>query len=458
MVEREHGPRDAQPASASGRGTARPGAHVGAMLGAVAVALVVGACASAAAPPGGPPDAAPPRVVSVAPTSMTVDAPLKDLEIRFDEVISEVPKGQQNLSGLVFISPRVRETQVGWHRNRLTIKPRGGWRPNTVYSVQIAPGIQDLRNNAIDTALTVVFSTGGAIPNTNITGVAFDWVAGKAANKALIEAIAADSTAYQVLSDSIGRFDLRHVPVGEYTIRSILDRNNNRVLDPTEGFDTVRIALTQRADVELYAFPHDTVGLRITDVQAPPADSLRVLRVIFDKPLAPDQLLTNPQFLLKRADSTAINVVRVQTVPDRLRADSLARKAREDSIAAATPRDTSALARARADSAAQRRRADSVAAVERAAREARRLAALRGGRPAAAIDTTPPPRMKRPIVYNEVFITLETALEYGKPYSLRVGGVRSLSGTAKAPTRNFVTPRATPPDSARPATPTRRPP
>jgi len=458
MVARDRQARERTPTDTLRRGASRLGARVAAVLGAFGVALAAGACASAAAPPGGPPDAAPPRIVTVTPTTMTVGAPLKDLEIRFDEVVSEVPKGQQNLAGLVFISPRVRETQVGWHRNRLTIKPRGGWRPNTVYSVQIAPGIQDLRNNAIDTALTVVFSTGGPIPTTSITGVAFDWVAGKAANKALIEAIAADSTAYQVLSDSIGRFDLRHVPIGEYTVRSILDRNNNRVLDPTEGFDTVRIALTQRADVELYAFPHDTVGLRITEVQAPAADSLRVLRVIFDKPLAPDQLLTNPQFLLKRADSTAVNVVLVQTVPDRQRADSLVRKAREDSIAAATPRDTSALARARADSAAQRRRADSVAAVERAEREARRLAALRGGRPVAAIDTTPPPKMKRPLVYNEVFITLETALEPGKPHSLRVGGVRSLSGTAKAPTRNFVTPRAAPTDSAGPGTPTRRPP
>ncbi len=424
-------------------------------LGGVALA---GACASAAAPPGGPPDNTPPKILSVTPASMTVGATAKELEIRFDEVISETPKGQQSLGALVFISPRVREAEVGWHRNRMTIKPDGGWRPNTVYSVQVASGVMDLRNNAIDTSMTIVFSTGGPIPSTNITGVAFDWVAGRAANKALIEAIAADSTTYQVLSDSIGRFDLRHVPIGEYAVRAILDRNNNRLLDPTEAFDTVRVALTQRADVELYTFPHDTVGLRITDVQAPAADSLRVLRVIFDKPLAPDQLLTNPQFLLKRADSTAVNVVLVQTVADRQRADSLARKAREDSVAAATPRDTSALARARADSAAQRRRADSVAAVERAAREARRLAALRGGRPEASIDTTPAPKMKRPVVYNEVFITLETRLEPGKPYNLRVGGVRSLSGTVKAPSRNFVTPRATPADSAGPATPTRRPP
>lgn len=426
------------------------------VAGVLATAAVAASCASPGVPPGGPPDVSAPRLLSVKPTSMTVGAKLKELELRFDEVVSETPKGQQSLAQLVFISPRVQSTSVDWHRDRLTIRPKEGWKPNTVYSVQIAAGIQDLRSNAIDTSLTVVFSTGGAIPATSITGVAFDWVAGRAASKALIEAIAKDSTSYQVLSDSIGRFTLRHVPMGEYAVRAILDRNNNRLLDRSEAFDTVRITLTERADVEFYAFPHDTVGLRITEVQAPAADSLRVLRVVFDKPVASDQVLTSPQFTLKRADSTSIGIVLVQTAADRARADSLARKNVADSIANATPRDTSALARARADSASARRRADSVAALERTAREARRLAALRGGRAATTVDTTPAPRMKRPAVFSEVFITLETRLEPATPYVLRVGGVRSLSGTSKSPSRAFVTPRRAPADSA--AGPARRPP
>ncbi|MCC6431198.1 MAG: Ig-like domain-containing protein [Gemmatimonadaceae bacterium] len=416
------------------------------------------ACASSGAPPGGPPDTAPPKLLLVTPKSMTIGAKEKEIELRFDEVINETPKGVQTLEQLVFISPRVEDAQVSWHRTRLTIKPKGGWKPNTVYSVQISSGIQDLRNNAIDTAVSVVFSTGGAIPTTTISGVAFDWVGGRAANKALVEAIAKDSTTYLVLSDSIGRFTLRHVPMGEYLVRAIGDRNNNRDLDPTEAFDTIRVAVTQNAEADLYMFPHDTVGLRITSIEAPAADSLRVLRVVFDKPLAPGQTFTNPQFLLRRADSTAIGVALVQTIPQRAALDSAKKKARDDSVAALTPRDTSALARARADSAAQRKRADSVAAVERAAREARRLAALRGGRPAATIDTTPAPKMTRPVVYAELFLTLEERLEPGKPYSLRAATVRSLSGTVKSPSRAFVTPRPQKTDSTAPQTPTRRPP
>ena len=425
-----------------------------------AAAVLAGAyaCASAGPPPGGPPDAAPPQIVSITPKSMTEGAKIEDIEIKFDEVISEVPKGGQDLTGLVFISPRVRNTDVSWHRDRITIHPKGGWKPNTVYSVQVSSGIQDLRNNTIDSSITVVFSTGGPIPNTNITGVAFDWVAGRAAVKALIEAIAKDSTIYQVLSDSVGRFNLRHAPPGEYAVRAVIDRNANRVLDPTEGFDTVRVLLTERADVELYAFPHDTVGLRVSEVKAEPQDSLRVLKVTFDKPLAPDQELVPSQFTIKRGDSSVVGVTLVQSVTQRAVDDSLRQKAKADSTAAANlaKTDTSAAARARADTLARRRTADSIAAVERAAREARRLALVRGGRPVEQ-DTTKPPKMKRPTVSPDVYITLAEALRPGTPYRLFVTNVRSLSGTVKSPERGFVTPRAPEKKDSVPA-PARRPP
>ena len=382
---------------------------------------------------------------------------MKDVEITFDEVVSELPKGAANLDELVFVSPRAKDVHVGWHRDRITIRPKGGWKPNTVYAVQLSPGLQDLRNNAIDSSVMVVFSTGGAIPGTNIEGVAFDWIGGRGANSALIEAIAKDSTIYQVRADSVGRFNLRYVPIGEYVIRSVLDKNNNRLLDPTEGFDTVRVTLTQRVDVELYAFPHDTVGLRIADVTPTPADSLRVLKITFDKPLAPGQTLTRPQFTLKRADSTNVDVVFVETAAEKIAADSIRAKRKADSIAATVKPDTSAEGRARADSVLKKQRADSVAAAEIAAREARRLAALRGNRPAPVRDTTPPPKMNRPTVSTDVYITLAQRLAPGTAYRLQVNTVRSLSGTVKSPSRQFVTPREAKKDTSA-AVPGRRPP
>lgn len=425
------------------------------VVSAAIAAAFAASCASAGMPPGGPPDAEPPVITSLTPKTMTTGAKLKDIEIKFDEVISETPKGATDLRQLVFISPLVEDTDVNWHRNRLTIRPKGGWKPNTVYSVQLSPGVQDLRNNAIDSSIVVVFSTGGEIPDTRIVGTAFDWIVGRGATKALVEAIAKDSTTYQILADSVGRFDLRHVPPGEYLVRSIIDRNNNRLLDPTEAFDSVRVTMTSRADVELYAFPHDTVGLRIADVTAQPQDSLRVLRVTFDKPLAPGQTFTRPQFIIKRADSTIVGVALVQTVEERAAADSVEQKRKADSVAAATPGDTAPGARERAEAIRAQRSADSVAAIERAAREARRVAARTGGR-IPPRDTLPPPKMRRPVVHSELYLTLETRLLAGTPYRLQVNSVQSLSGTVKSPSRQFVTARAVRRDSA--AAPTRRPP
>jgi hypothetical protein len=422
-------------------------------------AVAVWSCANAGAPPGGPPDTAPPVLLSITPANGAIGAKPNNVELKFNEVVSEQPRGASDLRQLVFISPRAIDASVDWHRDRVTIHPKGGWKPNTVYSVQISGGIQDLRNNSIDTSVSVVFSTGGPIPNTTINGVSFDWPAGRPAAKALVEALAVrgkDTTIYQVLADSAGRFALKYAPPGDYLVRTIIDRNNNRLLDPTEGFDTIRVALTERADVEFYAFPHDTVGLRVSDVQAQPQDSLRVVKISFDKPLAPDQLFTNPQFVFKRADSTNIGVALVQTALQRAVIDSVRRKAVNDSIAKANT-DTTPAGRARADSALRKKRADSVAAIDLAVREARRLAAQRGQRlPVAPRDTTPPPKMKRPVVSSDVYVTLEEPLKSGTAYHLQVNTVRSLSGTIRSPARGFVTPREAKKDST--AAPTRRPP
>ena len=38
-----------------------------------------------------------------------------------------------------------------WRRDRITVRPREGWRPNTMYRVELLPGVSDLRNNRATT-------------------------------------------------------------------------------------------------------------------------------------------------------------------------------------------------------------------------------------------------------------------------------------------------------------------
>ena len=417
-----------------------------------AALLLLAGCANQAAPPGGPPDQAPPLVLKVTPEDKSVGAKPKAVVLQFDEVISETPVGAKDLSDLVFISPQSGIPEVNWGRSKIEIRPSKGWKSNTVYSVVIKRGLQDLRNNAIDSTIQLVFSTGGPIPTTRIAGVAFDWAAGNGLAGALVEAIAPDSTTYQVVADASGRYVLQYLPPGPYLLRAYGDRNTSRSLDPIEVWDSVSVTLTQSADVEFYSFAHDTVGLRVSEVT--PQDS-GVLKVVFDKPYAPGRIFLPGEVIIKRADSSLVRVRRVQTITDRNMADSLRAKARADSVSQAAARlDSTPALRARTDSLARVRRADSVAAAARTAREARAAqaraaAATRGSRPGPPIDTLPPPKMRRPVLYNEIYVTLDTVLEPQKQFRLSVENLRSLSGTVRSPARTFTTPRAPKTDSTK---------
>ncbi len=415
-----------------------------------ATLLLQTACANQSAPPGGPPDLAPPLILKVSPENNAVGATPKAVVLRFDEVISETPKGAKDIADLVFISPKSGVPKVDWGRTKIEIRPSKGWKPNTVYSVVIKRGLQDLRNNGIDSTIQLVFSTGGPIPTTRIAGVAFDWAAGNGLAGALVEAIAPDSTTYQVVADSAGRYVLQYLPPGPYLLRAYGDRNTNRSLDPIEVWDSVSVTLTQSADIEFYGFSHDTVGLRVSEVT--PQDSL-VLKVVFDKPYAPGRLFGPEDVIIKRADSSLVRVKAVQTIPERSQADSLRARVRADSLArVATLRDSTPALRARTDSLARVKRADSLAAVARTEREARARLAARRGRAAAPIDTTPPPKLRRPLLYKEIYVTLDTVLQPQKQFRLSVANLRSLSGTVRSPARTFTTPRAPKPDSTQDST------
>lgn len=427
-------------------------------LALVAVAVsTAAACANVSEPPGGPPDVQPPVVIRVTPESGSIVARPKEVVVQFDEVISETPRSAQTLAALVFISPKSGVPEVDWGRSRISIKPSKGWRANTVYSVEISPGITDLRNQAIDSTIRVVFSTGGPIPNTRVTGAAFELAAGRSAPRALIEALLIDSTkkdttAYQTLADSAGRYDLRYLPAGPYLLRTVLDRNNNRALDPLEPWDTTTVTVTGSARADLYAFVHDTTGVRITDFAL--LDSGRTLRITFDKPYAAGQFWSNDRVMIQRADSSLIPVIKVATPEIRARDDSLRARAAADSALRATT-DTSAAARARADTLARRRLADSVANALRAQREAERLAALRGGRPVVR-DTTPPPRFTRPRVYTELFASLQSPLPDSTRLRIVVTAVPTLSGIVRTATREYLTPPAARRDTTKNDAPARK--
>src|SRR5204863_9646379 len=103
-----------------------------------------------------------------------------EVEFRFDEVVSEGGQpnfglGTGDLERMMILSPSNAVPAVHWKRNRITVRPRGGWKPNLVYRVELLPGIVDLSNNRSKNGRVVTFTTGAPLPTTHLRGVVVDW-------------------------------------------------------------------------------------------------------------------------------------------------------------------------------------------------------------------------------------------------------------------------------------------
>ena len=389
---------------------------------ALAAAALAAGCASPGLPPGGPPDENPPVVVRVVPDTGRVNVRPRRVVFQFDEVVNERPQGAVSLAGLFLVSPRDGEPDVDWDRDAVTIRPRRGFRANTVYTVTMLPGISDLRGNVRKEGARTVFSTGPTIFAGRVSGVVFDWVRGAVQANSLVEAISRpDSVVFVTVADSAGRFTLTHLAPGSYTVRAVADANNNRTLDPREAWDSVAVTLRDSARVELLAFVHDSVAPGIGNVTV--ADSV-TLRVALDRPLDPSQRLEPSLFTLRGADSLPVPITAVRTA------------AAHDSAAAAAE---GAPAAPGAPRAGQPPGARPPAAAQPGAPGARRTDTL-----AAA------PRPSRPAPPTELVLRLGRTLRPDTPFRLESAGLRGLLGTTRASARVFTTPKPTAaaPDSA----------
>ena len=361
-------------------------------MGAAGLALAV-ACAKMEPPPGGPPDATPPRLVAVSPDSMSVLPGFDgDVEFRFDEVISEggaanLGTGTGDLERLILLSPSTRVPEVRWRRNRITVRPREGWQENRVYRVELLPGVMDLRNNrstARGASAVVTFTTGAPAPTAAIRGTIYDWTSARPAPSALLEAVLMpDSLVYRFTADSAGSFALAPLPAGRYVVYGTLDQDRDRERDFRESFDSVTVATADTGRMELWAFPHDTVGPRLRDIQ--PRDSTSAV-VTFSQPLRPGLAIPAASVSLRRLpDSTAVTVL------------SLAPEAPDTTVV----RDTAVA------------RADSIAA---------------------------PARPSRPPLSDRLILRTATPLPPGTRYLLTIRGVSNVSGAVADAVGTLIVP------------------
>ena len=388
------------------------------------------ACAKVELPPGAPPDVSPPQLISASPESLAVLPGFTgDVTFRFNEVIAEGSSPSQgtgtgDLERLVILSPTTRPPEVRWRRDHITVRPREGWLPNRVYRVQLLPGVMDLRNNRETSGGAIVtFTTGAALPTLKLTGTVQDWVSGRAAAGALVEAVrTADSLVYRALADSSGGFQLGPIPDGEYLVFGSIDQNRNMTRDPREAFDSVRVAAGRTDAGTLWTFPHDTVGPRIQTITALDSASATVT---LSQPLDP-------------AQRVAPSAVSVRVLPD----------------SAPVP-VTSLLPPAADDSAFGRRAADTTARRAGDTTAARQAIDTSGARKAG--DTTgkvAPVKPARPALFDRLVLRIQGRWRPGARYAVTIRGLRNVNGVAADATAGLAIPApppavAAPPDSTR---------
>jgi hypothetical protein len=329
-------------------------------------------------------------------------------QFQFDEVISEggTPnrgEGTGGLEKLVILSPTRNVPEVRWRRSRITVKPREGWRPNTVYRVQLLPGVTDLRNNRSEQGAVLTFTTGAPRPQTTLQGLVVDWSTSRPAAGALVSAaLLPDSLAYKGIADSSGRFALGPLPAGDYIVTGGLDQNQNQALDPREAFAVGRIQRGRSEVGELWAFVHDTIPPRI---QTATADDSVSATVAFTQKLDPRQRLTPREARLRLLpDSVPVPITSILPKPV------------DDSVNRRTaPADTT-----RADTT----RADTL--------QADSLRRQPGRRPAGR--ETPPteaaPLTSRPPLFDRLVLRVPRPWRPGSRLVLELKGVRNVSSVA----------------------------
>ena len=416
----------------------------------LAILAVLPSCGKLGPPPGGPPDALPPEVLTTRPDSFAAYPGFEgNVEFRFSETVSEGTQpnlgyGTGDLERLVLISPSDGVPKVRWERSVIAARPREGWRPNTVYRVELLPGVTDLRRNRVAGGRVVTFTTGAPLPTDSLRGIAVDWTTRQVARQAAVEAILLpDSLAYRTQTDSSGRFVLAPLPHGAYLLRAYLDQNKNRRLDGREGWDSAGRQPAPSAEAILWLAPRDTAGPRVAQVTA--RDTLTI-EIQTTQLLDPAQHLdtTNVRLLLL-PDSTPVPVLsflskveddsavaRARARADSLKADSIARTRPDSARGAPAPR-TPAPTPAPAPAAPQGRR-----------------------RGQAPVDSALIRLLQsRPPLGDRLVLRVAAPLGYNTSYVVEILGVRNVNQVAGRAMGGLKTPAPPPPPKA-PADSTRR--
>ena len=246
------------------------------------------ACARTGFPEGGPVDAAPPVVAQTIPADRDIDVPRDvQVEIVYNEPLA--PGVQAQVGRLVFFNPDRPEVVTNAGGKKIEIQPRSPLEARTTYSVVVQPGLTDRRENVTKEPVRILFSTGGPLTLSLLTGKVIS--GGKPAVGTSVHAFNAErGFGYHALTDSSGAFELPSVALGSYQVTAWNETNGEEGFQFTLEAGDSAVADIQELgsgiELDLNLVQADTSAPRLVRAEAVARDGLQLG---FSDTLARDQ-------------------------------------------------------------------------------------------------------------------------------------------------------------------------
>lgn len=262
----------------------RPGRILAALVFAL-VLVPLASCARSELPPGTRPDNTPPRVEELRPDFRAEVPGFEEFaRVKFDEPLAN----PRNLGRDIVGSP-AGQYDVKPGRSSLEVRPEDGWQDSVVYYLRLPSGVTDLLRNRATEPVEWLFSTGGAVPETEVSGRVINRVTARGERDLRVLFLGADSVPYTAVSDTGGTFRLPGLPHGSYEAAGFQDQNRNFTYDAEfEPGGRAEFTLEEEAssaELRIIVLPADTTPPVLAAASA--RDSV-TLRLEFDDPLDPE--------------------------------------------------------------------------------------------------------------------------------------------------------------------------
>lgn len=254
----------------------------------------------------------PPRVIATTPDTFEVRGAFSDpVRIQFERRLSERPT-TGTLRDAVVVSPRAGDIEVSHEGNAIEISMDGGFRAGTVYQVTLLPRFQDRYQNRLVAPVELFFSTGPDFEQTVLGGVVLDRLTFEQVPDARLDAeLEPDGPTFSTVADSTGLFAFQYLPSGRYRVTAYDDQSGNRAPDFQERQDAIEVVLGPADTLvlsDLTILEPDTTAAVLSAAEA--RDSLSV-QVTFDDPIDPGEPLDEVVAVLEREDGAVPDVVEV---------------------------------------------------------------------------------------------------------------------------------------------------